>query len=243
MDREERFSLAWSKINGIRAFHIANGEEWFESQTLKQVLEGVKKERPREKKTVRPPVTLRRLQILVEGLDANNGKDNCVAAMATMAFYGQCRLGELMPDSPNREKFEEQNFPKSLHLPWTKTKKEEGEDVTICAQRGTTDPIAALNHHTMMNDVEGGEMLASFIDERGQRKVLTKRAFLLRCNEIWLKEGLSRLTGHSFRIGGTTYFLLKGKDPNVVKALGRWSSDAFLRYWRQLDQLGSCISK
>ncbi|KAF9030724.1 hypothetical protein BDZ89DRAFT_949451 [Hymenopellis radicata] len=81
-------------------------------------------------------------------------------------------------------------------------------------------------------------MLASFIDERGQRKVLTKRAFLLRCNEIWLKEGLSRLTGHSFRIGGTTYFLLKGKDPNVVKALGRWSSDAFLRYWRQLDQLG-----
>ncbi len=44
--------------------------------------------------------------------------------------------------------------------------------------------------------------------------------------------------GHSFRIGGTTFFLIKGVNPDVVKALGRWSSDAFKKYWRNLEILG-----
>ncbi|KAF8915499.1 hypothetical protein CPB85DRAFT_1217726, partial [Mucidula mucida] len=71
-----------SKINSIRAFHIANGEEWTTWQSLKQVMEGVKKERPRERKQIRPPVTLQRLEVLLKGLDVTDGKDNCVASLA-----------------------------------------------------------------------------------------------------------------------------------------------------------------
>ncbi|TFK16523.1 hypothetical protein FA15DRAFT_607129, partial [Coprinopsis marcescibilis] len=64
---------------------------------------------------------------------------------------------------------------------------------------------------------------------------LTKSRFLQRCNQIWSCASYPQVTGHSFRIGGTTELLLAGVPPDVVKAMGRWSSDAFLRYWRSLD--------
>ncbi|TFK16572.1 hypothetical protein FA15DRAFT_548136, partial [Coprinopsis marcescibilis] len=60
---------------------------------------------------------------------------------------------------------------------------------------------------------------------------LTKAHFLERCNQIWTGLGYLRITGHSFRIGGTTELLLAGVPPDVVKAMGRWSSDSFLKYW------------
>ncbi|KIK93936.1 hypothetical protein PAXRUDRAFT_143952 [Paxillus rubicundulus Ve08.2h10] len=44
-------------------------------------------------------------------------------------------------------------------------------------------------------------------------------------------------TGHSFCIGGTTELLLAGVPPDVVKALGHWSSDTFLHYWCSLELL------
>jgi hypothetical protein len=50
-------------------------------------------------------------------------------------------------------------------------------------------------------------------------------------------EGISRITGHSFRIGGTTELLRRGVPPDVVKMAGRWSSDSFLRYWRKKEDI------
>ncbi|KAF9218783.1 hypothetical protein BS17DRAFT_642718, partial [Gyrodon lividus] len=61
---------------------------------------------------------------------------------------------------------------------------------------------------------------------------LTQKKFLARCNSIWTSKGIPVSAGHSFRIGGTTELLLAGVPPDIVKALGRWSSDAFLCYWR-----------
>jgi hypothetical protein len=38
---------------------------------------------------------------------------------------------------------------------------------------------------------------------------------------------------HGFRIGGTTEWLLRGLPFDVVRTLGRWSSDAFRLYLRK----------
>ena len=56
-------------------------------------------------------------------------------------------------------------------------------------------------------------------------------------NEIWNLEGLGECKGHAFRIGGTMHLLLLGVDPRIVMAIGRWSSKAFLRYWRNCDKI------
>jgi hypothetical protein len=61
--------------------------------------------------------------------------------------------------------------------------------------------------------------------------------FLEMCNSVWADAGIPRITGHSFRIGRTTALLCSGVHPEIVKKMGRWTSDAFLQYWRSLGQL------
>jgi len=43
--------------------------------------------------------------------------------------------------------------------------------------------------------------------------------------------------GHGFRIGGTTHLLLLGINPWIIMVQGRWSSQAFLGYWRQCEEI------
>jgi hypothetical protein len=80
--------------------------------------------------------------------------------------------------------------------------------------------------------------LFTYMSSKGLRS-LTKQRFLTRCNEIWTKRDFPRVTGHCFRIGGTTELLLAGVPPDVVKKMGRWNSDSFLRYWRSVDELAN----
>ncbi|KAG2748063.1 hypothetical protein P692DRAFT_201663971, partial [Suillus brevipes Sb2] len=99
------------------------------------------------------------------------------------------------------------------------------------------DPIRALELHLSLNTFDDHLPLFCYISPSGIR-CLTRRRFMSRCNSVWSASGIPNTTGHSFRIGGTTEMLLSGVPPDVVKALGRWSSDAFLRYWRKLELLG-----
>ena len=46
------------------------------------------------------------------------------------------------------------------------------------------------------------------------------------------QDDLPDLKGHSLRIGGTLFYLLKGVPFDVVKTLGRWSSESFTLYLR-----------
>ncbi|KAF9221115.1 hypothetical protein BS17DRAFT_845931 [Gyrodon lividus] len=65
----------------------------------------------------------------------------------------------------------------------------------------------------------------------------TQKKLLAHCNSIWLPARIPAITGHSFCIGGTTELLLARVPPDIVKALGRWFSDAFLCYWHSLELL------
>jgi hypothetical protein len=58
-----------------------------------------------------------------------------------------------------------------------------------------------------------------------------------RCTQIWDAAGILRAFGHSFRIGGSTELLLAGIPPDIVAALGGWTSLAFLLYWRKIEHI------
>ncbi|KAF5378464.1 hypothetical protein D9615_007028 [Tricholomella constricta] len=164
--------------------------------------------------------------------------------VALTAFWGQVRLGELLPsresdyDSSLLPRWSDfgianESGSRLLHLPRTKTGGARGEEIFITRQ-DHLDPIACLELHQLVN---GGHNLplASYRSSSGSMLSLTRRKSLRRVNEVLTAEGFQPISGHCFRIGGTTHLLLAGVPPDVVRLMGRWSSDSFLRYWCSLD--------
>jgi hypothetical protein len=235
-----------SRLSALKAWHIAHNIEWKGSTRLRYVLNGVHNLAPgSSRRPPRPPINATMLSQLVESLDTGSPFDAAVAACATTAFWGQCRLGELLPSSapcptplPTRSNFKRSlRNPDSclLRLPRTKTH-HHGQDIVLVDQRFPINPISLLKNHLRVNKIPSNSPIFSYITEDGLR-TLTKTTLLQRCNQIWQPLGYPHTTGHCFRIGGTTELLIAGTPPDVVKATGRWSSESFLRYWRSLDDI------
>jgi hypothetical protein len=237
-----------NRLSALKAWHITHNMEWKGSTRLRYVLNGVHNLAPRgSRRPPRPPISATMLAQLVERLDLDDPLDIAVAACATTAFWGQCRLGELLPSSsvvslstpfPTRAGFKRSiRNPLScvIHLPRTKTH-HHGQDIVLVDQHTTVNPITLLKKHLRINNISNDTHLFSYSTPNGFSS-LTKPLFMRRCNMIWHALGYPRATGHCFRIGGTTELLIAGTPPDVVKATGRWSSNSFLRYWRSLDDI------
>lgn len=236
-------------ISGIRAFHITKGLPWHGSTRLQYVRDGVVNFSGTavNSKPPRPPVTRDMLQALYNNLDRTSPQDICILACASVAFWGQARLGELLLESalpvPNPLPVPSPSDVRSntmasitMTLPHTKVKKWTGEEITLTQQLDASNPVQALDLHLSINKLPPHLPLFSFRVGL-ETRVLTKQHFLSACNNIWSKSGLPRYTGHSFRIGGTTALLLAGVQPSLVKEMGRWASDAYKLYWRDFHTL------
>jgi hypothetical protein len=236
----------YSKFAALKAWHSVQGVLWEGGARLRCVLNGVKNMAPSSSKmSLRSPITVAMLTRLLDNLDLNDPFDLVVACAAVVAFWDQCRLGELLPTSgssydpssiPARSDISRSAHDKesmTLHLPRTKTHRL-GQDVVIVSQLAPLNPVALLLKHFRINRLPRSSPLFAYKSSKGPQ-VLTKAKFLRRCNDIWSPLGFPRATGHCFRIGGTTQLLLAGVSPDVVKVAGRWSSDSFLRYWSSLD--------
>jgi hypothetical protein len=237
-----------SRLSALKAWHTAHNVEWKGSARLKYILNGVHNSAPAtSRRPPHPPINARMLTQLIDLLDLSVPLDAAIAACAATAFWGQCRLGELLPTTsspappshlPTRSDFKRSTRnPQScfLHLPQTKTHRH-GQDVVLVDQRPPVNPITLLKNHIRINNVHNDDYIFSYL-AGDIHQSLSKNVFLRRCNLIWHTLGYPRATGHCFRIGGTTELLIAGTPPDVVKAMGRWSSESFLRYWRSLDAL------
>jgi hypothetical protein len=118
-----------------------------------------------------------------------------------------------------------------FRLPHTKSSSD-GEDVFWAVQQGVSDPQAALANHFAINSPPPDQPLFSWRHPNGSRP-LTRNLFLKRINLAASELGLESLKGHGIRIGATLEYLLRGVPFDVVKSIGRWSSEAFLLYLRQ----------
>ena len=96
------------------------------------------------------------------------------------------------------------------------------------------DPVAALRELFELDPVSGAEAATTplFRSETGAAfKVKEVRATV---KLLMQYEGLdpARFGAHSLRIGGATAALAAGIDPNVIRMMGRWSSDIYQIYCR-----------
>jgi hypothetical protein len=175
-----------------------------------------------------------------------NAREKCALAMALCTWISQMRLGELMPASVDeliagrlpscKEWLTNKKLGKAsaIHLPWTKTNLHKGDVVVLPTQRATLDATQAMCHHILASRLDDTALLCQFRDGETV-KMFDKNLLMNMCNEVWQKDGIQRVTGHSFRIGGTTAYLMARVDSDIVKKMGRWSSDTFLRYWKSVN--------
>ncbi|PPQ81669.1 hypothetical protein CVT24_002937 [Panaeolus cyanescens] len=246
-------STVQRRLSALKTFHVLMNLPWHGSARLSKMLRGIKISTPASsKRPRRSPVTSSMISLLISRLNLRDPFDTAVAACACTAFWGQCRLGELLPSStlhttlpsvparahltrPTSRSHASPYF--NLHLPQTKMDRQ-GQLVTLLSRHGKTDPLTVLRHHLAINNLPPHTPLFSFAAPTPSGfTIMSKSTFLARCNSIWESAGHRRITGHSFRIGGTTKFLSMGVPPDVVRVMGRWSSDSFLRYWRHIDRV------
>lgn len=240
-------SLA-NTMAALKTWHALHNATWQGGQRLVYVIKAVANCAPATAThPSRPGVTLDHLRILHENLDLRLPRDAAIYAIACIAFWGMCRLGELLGTS--RRSHDTQRHPSrcsvtgtpcighpiDLHLPSTKTSQREGATIRLLAQHGRADPIYALANHFHVNRTPGptDHLFAYQSTTLGPAKCITKEEFLLRCNQIWQANGKDRLSGHNFRIGGANHFLDRRVSSDVVKSMGRWKSGAFYKYWRK----------
>lgn len=233
----------------LRAWHVLHGLEWKISDAeYKALLEGAARLAPASsKRPKRAPFTLDVLERFHLLMDLNDPRDAAIFACLVCSFFSIARLGEFTVQAIS--KFDPAMHITRLHvesttnheglpvikfkLPRTKTASN-GEEI-FCAPHPTgspTDPRAALDNHLAVNGADAQSHLFAWKHPSGLRP-LSKKEVTKRIEAITkTQDDLPDLKGHSLRIGGTLFYLLKGVPFDVVKTLGRWSSESFTLYLR-----------
>ncbi|PPQ90027.1 hypothetical protein CVT25_000799 [Psilocybe cyanescens] len=248
---KESLSCLGNWLAGIHFWHSLNGAPWHGDNALRIAKAGVRKLVPNSAHRDKcPPVTLAHMHALKVGLDPVSPLDAAVWALACVAFWSCCQLGELTV--PSLHSFDPakhvacsaptvlRSSPGGInsahfHIPWSKTTHYAGADIIIMSNGDPSDPLAALLNHLAVNaGLPDGAPYFAYRTAEGWSP-LTKSAFLARCERIWFIKGLPKMAGHAFCIGGATELLLRGTHPDVVAVQGCWRSKAFLKYWHQIE--------
>lgn len=238
---------------GVRAWHVIHGLPWkVNDGEIKALLTAGAKLAPKESsRNEKEPWTVEHLAAVCNQLDPNKPEDAAFFACITTAFWGAARLGEVTV--PNLGAFDpaihvklqdvefnvkdRNNLEQTvIFIPWTKVAKQKGEKIFWADQDGVTDPQAAFANHLKINNPLVNDHLFSF-NYQGKQRPMSRNVFIRRMKQATTNAGLPNLTGHGLRVGATLEYLLKGTPFDVVKAKGRWQSDAFRGYLRKHAQV------
>lgn len=235
-------------VFAVRAWHIIHGLEWHMHDTeLKAALTGAANlAPPASRKPKRAPWTIDLLKAIFAVLDDSNPLHVAVKSAAAVIFFAAARSGEFLhktlssfdptqhvkPSDLSKKADREGHWVTAAHLPVTKSARE-GEDVAWGPQQmPEVDPDTLLAEHYRVNNPAPEGALFAWRHPNGPRP-LTKSEFMKCINNAAVSLGMESLQGHGLRIGATLEYLLRGLSFETVKAIGRWSSDAFLLYLRK----------
>ena len=214
---------------------------------LKRVQAGIKRvgaSKGQHKGRVRLPITIPILRKIRLELNSSSDPNRALTwAVASVAFFGFFRLGELLLDR-------ESAYTQTTHLSWGDVAADSRETPSVlrihlkrskCDQFGrgadvlvgrTGDelcPVAAVLAYLAIRGSTPGPL---FID--AENRPLLKARFVDRIRAILDATGYpsDQFAGHSFRIGAATAAAQAGIQDSTIQALGRWNSAAFLTYIR-----------
>ncbi|KAG2051733.1 hypothetical protein BDR06DRAFT_983477 [Suillus hirtellus] len=215
------FITSSNYVYAICAWHILHGQTWgVDQDQLKAALDGAITLASRSSKQAKcAPFTAKHILDIQSHLDSSLPLDVAVLTCMTSTFYSLSHLREFTVRTIT-------GFDGSQHV--------KRSDMTMDTEdcNDHTNPKMALINHFAVNDPAPNEHLFAWHHPNGMRP-LTCTTFLKRMGEIIRQNNMPNLKGHGLRIGGTLEYLLRGIPFDVIKSMGRWSSDAFTGYLHQ----------
>ncbi|KIJ37639.1 hypothetical protein M422DRAFT_98758, partial [Sphaerobolus stellatus SS14] len=249
----EPISIAAVKkyLSAVRAWHIAQG--WppplsNENQDrINWSLRGLENLQAGHRSCPpRPPIVPRMLSALKLSLHIDQPYGACIWAMSTCAFWGMMRSAEVSVKSQKdfngsrHLKRSDAHFGKDLDgklyarldLPSAKTAKPGKKQSIFLTEQGELSPLAALQNLFTVVPARASDPLFSWTDTKGNIRPLVKQTAIKFINDILTGWGWGTSFGHSFRIGGASYYLAQKVDPEIIRIAGRWRSLAYETYIR-----------
>ncbi|KAG2108730.1 uncharacterized protein F5147DRAFT_576659 [Suillus discolor] len=232
-------------VYAIKAWHRLHGQLWeVQQDELRVSLDGVLECTPEMSKHMKcKPFSTNLILQIRSHLDLSRPLDTTVYVCLTTAFYALCHLGELTVRALNAfdlnkhvKRSNVQINIKDRHdllvtkifLPRTKTLNV-SQSMFWTQQDNLTDPKAALLNHFAVNNPGQNVHLFAWKHAKGMRPLM-RTEFWKQVSRIIKGACLGNLKGHGLHIGGTLEYLLHGVPFDVVKSMGRWSSEAFMSY-------------
>lgn len=246
-----RSGVAYQSIRvylaGLRFYQVMNGlpdPGLTDIPLLGYVLRGIRRCPRAVTRQPRLPITPEILQMLFSSWSHVPVEENYDATMlwaaTSMAFFGFMRAGEFTCSSRRAfspSMLSPQDISVDSHTNPTM--------VSIRLRQSKTDPFGmgviinlGRTGHTICPVVA----ILSYLARRGQQQgplfifkdgsCLSRQRLIASVNCALQCHGIdtSRITGHSFRIGAATAAARAGMEDSLIRTLGRWRSDAYLRY-------------
>ncbi|KIJ42635.1 hypothetical protein M422DRAFT_170917 [Sphaerobolus stellatus SS14] len=183
----------------------------------------------------RLPITIRMLLALRLSLKVERPFDACIWAIALSAFWGMMRFGEVSVKTVK-------SFDGKLHLkrsdiflgrdldgkpyarldlPSAKTAKPGRTQSVFITEQSNICRLAALRNLFNVVPARATDPLFSWTDDKGNIQPMVKQTAIKFINDILTGWGWGTSFGHSFRIGGASYFLAQKVDPEIIRIAGR----------------------
>lgn len=237
---------------GIRYYHLLQGipnpftlED--KLPRLQMLLKGIKRQQKPHRPS-RKPITTEILHDMVKSLQQGiftHYSDILMSTVCVVAFFGFLRCAEFTCKSSFDPECNLCFSDLAMHdnhavltLKQSKTDPfRKGIDIKLFRTKSTVCPIQQLSTYLSMRNstfaCKSNDPL--FIMENGN--ALTRSRFLEMLKQLLHCAGHSEsgITGHSFRIGAATSAAKARIEDHLIKSMGRWSSDSYLRYIRTAD--------
>lgn len=223
-------------LNIIKHLHKARGlaEPISGSWHVQQVLNGVRRYLGDAQKGA-TLITPELLLVIKKNLNLKQKEDMCIWSACLMGFYGLLRPGNFLRSGKYVVHRDIQicdiHYHKNgyvIELQWSKTVQFRERQLKIVLPSIFGHPLcpaSAVKKLLLFHSSHGAKDDAPFLCN------LSYHVFITRINSILLRNGIyEHITGHSFRRGGATWYLKIGVPDSVIKEIGMWRSDAYLRY-------------
>ncbi|KIJ41366.1 hypothetical protein M422DRAFT_172422 [Sphaerobolus stellatus SS14] len=234
-------------LSAIRAWHIVQGWPPPLSQDDQDRITGHHSRPPR------PGITIRMLKAIKLSITLDKPYGACIWAICLCMFWGMMHAGEAMVIAQKDfngklhlkrsdiffDKDTDGKLYACLDLPSAKTARPGRTKSVFITEQGDLCPIAALRNLFTVVPARASDPLFCWRDEKGGIRPMVKQMALKCINDILNRWGWGTTFGHSFRIGGASYYLAQKVDPEIIRIAGRWRSMAYETYIRAFEQTAS----